>query len=234
MALIRRFSLSGGPLYGWWVMVVGAIVLVAALVGMTPASAATKPDRLILVDDSAYAPYAFLDPEGRPAGITIDLWRLWSEKTGIDVEFRLMTWKDALAAVAAGEADAVAGLVKTEDREKIFTFSRSFLTISAGIFFHEQLSGIRGIDDLDGFSIGVVADDSSEELIRKKYPKAVLLRHAGNEELVRAAVEGKVKLFVADQEVVRYYLAKFDHDGIIREATSAVLTSPLYTAIKKG
>ena len=234
MALIRRFSLTGGPLYNWWVMVVGAAVLVAALVGMTPASAATKPDRLILVDDSAYAPYAFLDPEGRPAGITIDLWRLWSEKTGIDVEFRLMTWKDALAAVAAGEADAVAGLVKTEDRQKIFTFSRSFLTISAGIFFHEQLSGIRSIDDLDGFSIGVVADDSSEELIRKKYPKAVLLRHAGNEELVRAAVEGKVKLFVADQEVVRYYLAKFDHDGIIREATSAVLTSPLYTAIKKG
>ena len=32
-------------------------------------------------------PFQFRDENGAPAGLIIDLWRLWSEKTGIEIEF---------------------------------------------------------------------------------------------------------------------------------------------------
>jgi len=33
-------------------------------------------------------PFHFSDGQGRPAGIVVDMWRLWSQKTGVEIEFK--------------------------------------------------------------------------------------------------------------------------------------------------
>ena len=71
-----------------------------------------RPVKIIVTDDRAYAPFAFIDPAGQPRGISIDLWKRWSQKTGVEVEFRLMEWDAALAAVRDGQADVVGGLFR--------------------------------------------------------------------------------------------------------------------------
>ena len=193
-----------------------------------------KPSRIIVADDASYAPFAFLDADGKPAGITIDIWKLWSSKTGIPVEFQLTQWNEALDAVLTGKADAIGGLFKTEERQQKFDFTHSFFTISTSVFFHQQIHGIRGIEDLHGFPIGVVGGDSAEELIRQYHPKTLLMPYPGMEDLIKAAVSGEVKVFVADSEVARFYLAKHDQQGIIRESTQPVAANALHAAVTKG
>jgi ABC-type amino acid transport substrate-binding protein len=105
----------------------------------TLSAAADVLEKIVVVDDKAYPPFAFLSPDGTPRGITIDIWNLWSQKTGIVVEFRLMDWDEALNAVREGRADAVGGLFKTPEREADFDFPVPIHEISTAIFYHEQV-----------------------------------------------------------------------------------------------
>jgi PAS domain S-box-containing protein len=197
-------------------------------------SSIDNPTRLIVADDSSYAPFSFIDLEGKPAGINIDFWKLWSRKTGIEVEFHLMEWDSALAAVRDGKADVIASLFKTGEREKFFDFTRPFFSISTSVFFHQQIHGIKGIEDLQGFPIGVVKGDSSEELLAQRYPRALLLQYPGAEAMVRAAVEGEIKVFVLDTETARFYLAKYDQQNIFQETLNPVVGNATHSAVKKG
>ncbi len=197
-------------------------------------SGSVNPTRIIVADDSSRAPFSFLNAEGRPAGIIIDIWKLWSRKTGIPVEFQLMPWDSALSAVQNGEADVIGSLVKTEKRQNIFTFANPLYSTTKGIFFHKQIQGISGIEDLQGFPLGIVRGDSSRELILQRYPEALFVEYPGSEPLVRAAIKGEIKVFVTDAEVARYYLARFDQDGVFHEASRSVDANWKYAGVKKG
>ncbi|MBM9536633.1 PAS domain S-box protein [Desulfobulbus alkaliphilus] len=190
-------------------------------------------ERLRIADDVAYAPFVFLGADDRPAGITVDIWKLWSSKTGIPVDFELMQWSNALAVVRNGTADVVGALFKTEERQEHFGFTTSFYSIATTIFFHEQIHGIRGITDLRGFPIGIVKGDSAEAFIKARYPQAQLVHYPSAEALIEAAVGAEIKVFVADAPVARFYLAKHDREGVFREALRPVATNPLHAAVRK-
>lgn len=190
--------------------------------------------KIIVADDVAYAPFAFVDPGGQPRGISIDAWKLWSQKTGIDVEFRLMEWEAALAAVREGRADVVGGLFRTPARGASFDFTQPYFTIATSLFFHPQIHGLKGLDDLGGFTVGVVKGDSAEEWIREKHPAIHLEVYPDTETLVRTALAGQVKVFVADSHVARFYLAKLGSEDGIREAADPIAVSALHAAVVKG
>ena len=203
----------------------------------TAASLPSDPAKfspLIIAADSSSAPFSFLNNEGRPAGIIIDIWRLWSRKTGVSVEFHLMPWDSALSAVLYDEADAIGSLAKTEKRQTFFTFANPLYATTKGIFFHKQIQGISGIEDIQGFPLGIVKGDSSREMILKRYPEALFLEYPGSEPLIQAAVKGEIKVFVTDSEAARFYLAKFDRNKVFHEASRSVDANWKYAGVKRG
>ena len=66
----------------------------------------TDIQSITVVIDNNYPPYSFLDAQGNLQGISIDQWKLWEVKTGIDVKVVGMDWADAVAAMEAGAAGA--------------------------------------------------------------------------------------------------------------------------------
>ena len=50
-------------------------------------------------------PMSFLNVEGQPVGLFVDLWKLWSEKTGHKIKFRVMDWQDTVDSLKKGDAD---------------------------------------------------------------------------------------------------------------------------------
>ena len=200
----------------------------------TPTADRERPVKIIVADDRAYAPFVFLDPDGQPRGMTVDFWKLWSQKTGVAVEFRLLEWDAALAAVRDGQADVVGGLFRTPQREKLFDFTEPYFEIGTGLFFHAQIHGIRECGDLSGFTVGIVQGDSAEEWIREKYPQIRLEAYPDTERLIQATLAGTIKVFVADTQVARFYLAKLDSGNGIREADRPVSVNRQYAAVSKG
>ncbi len=60
--------------------------------------------------------FHFQNKDGKADGLMIDMWRLWSERTGIAVDFKAATWEETLRMVGDGRVDAHAGLFFNEER----------------------------------------------------------------------------------------------------------------------
>ncbi|HNT35726.1 MAG TPA: transporter substrate-binding domain-containing protein, partial [bacterium] len=190
--------------------------------------------QIVVTDDKAYPPFAFLDSKGTPRGITIDIWKLWSERTGVAVEFYLMEWNLALDSVREGRADVVAGLFRTPEREADFDFTKPIIKIPTGLFFNRQIPGIRGVEDLDGFQVGVVRGDSAEELLGLIEPSIETVAYPGTDELVKAALSDEIKVLIADAPTVLFYLAQHPRGDLFRQTSEPFTTNLQYAAVRKG
>jgi len=67
----------------------------------------------------------------------IDLWRLWSEKTGIAIDFQAAIWEDTLTKVGSGDVGAHAGLFFNKERDKFLDYGVT-LTKTATHYFRQK------------------------------------------------------------------------------------------------
>ena len=81
------------------------LIVIFALRRSDSMFAGGRPERISIAYAKDIVPFHFTDEEGQPAGITIDIWRLWSEKTGIEIDFQEATWDRTLVMVGDGKAD---------------------------------------------------------------------------------------------------------------------------------
>ena len=130
-----------------------------------------EPIRLGCADH--FPPYVFLDAEGNPQGIYVDLFDLIGRRTGSEYRWVLKPWAKAFEAFDAGEMDALVGLTSTPERRRRFDFTDTLDEIPTYVYFHEGLQGIRGIQDLAGFPVGVMAQTSTEETLRREVLQAL-------------------------------------------------------------
>ncbi len=196
--------------------------------------ALAAPEKIVVADDKDYPPYVFLDASGDPKGILVDIWQLWSTKTGIAVEFRLMEWNEALAAVRDGQADALGGVARTPQREEMFELTTQIAVIPSAIFFHDQLGGIKNVKDLTGFSIGIVSGDAARDVVLSRHPQLRFATFPGARDLVAAAISGEIKVFISDVPVAQHYLAQHAGSSNFRQATGLVTTYSVHGAVRKN
>ena len=186
-----------------------------------------------VIGDVAYPPFEYLNPDGVPEGYLVDLWALIAEKTGIAYSYQLTVWKDALNMLQAHEADVIGGVFKTPEREAVFEFSRPYYEITAHIFFQEGLTGIRAVDDLQGFIVGVVEGDASQAYLERHLTNGYLKLYDGWEELVKAALSEEVKVFVMDKPTALYFLALHQAEDKIRYQPEPLYSEAFHMIVAK-
>ncbi|SDN22906.1 PAS domain S-box-containing protein [Desulfonauticus submarinus] len=189
--------------------------------------------KIVVVGDKNYAPFEFLDANNIPQGISVDIWKLWSKKTGIKVEYRLMEWNKALEAVKNGEADVVGGIFYSKKRNKFFDFSNPYFSIDTRVFFSKKIFGLKNLN-LKGFEVGVVKGDYAEEFLKTKYPHLRLKDFSSIDDLVKVAITGKINVFVGDRPVVLFYLAKYNKMDSFKYSNDILYEMSLHAAVKKG
>jgi len=123
----------------------------------------------------------------------------WMIKGILKVIHKLMRWEDALEMVKLGKADVIDSLFYSEERDRFFDFSKPFSKISTRIFFHKNLNHIRNLEDLRGYLVGVQIGDYTVAYLKKHMPELSLQFFNSYEEIVKAAKEGVIKVFVAGQ-----------------------------------
>ncbi len=86
----------------------------------------TGDDWLIvgLPDDAL--PFSGRNFRGEPAGMFVDIWKLWAEKSGRDIDFRLASWPQLFEALKQGEIDIHGGLFTSSERGRWIDFSQPF------------------------------------------------------------------------------------------------------------
>ena len=99
------------------------------------ASAATFPNRELIVGTKEAPPFAMKDAQGKWSGISIDLWAHIADKLG--VKYRLVeepSVQDLIASTDRGDYDiSVAAITITAERERTIDFSQPFYGTGLGI-----------------------------------------------------------------------------------------------------
>ena len=107
-----------------------------------------RPDKVIIAYNVGNPPLKFSNGQGAADGILIDLWRLWGEKTGIEVQFKEALFADTLELVKQGRTDIHAGLFYTEQRDQFLDYTSPIIDITYYAFHHESISRAARLNEL--------------------------------------------------------------------------------------
>ncbi|MGO1769441.1 MAG: ABC transporter substrate-binding protein/permease [Microbacterium sp.] len=106
-----------------------------------------------IATDTTWAPFEF-ERDGELRGIDMDLINAIAEDQGFDIEVDVVGFDGALAAVQAGQADAVlAGMSITSEREKSFDFSNPYFDSGIQMAVASDDDAISGYEDLEGKTV---------------------------------------------------------------------------------
>jgi signal transduction histidine kinase len=127
----------------------GAIAfLLVFLVFLTIAPAYAKP-RAVKVGVFQAAPLVLIK-EGKPTGLFIELIEEFSKKQEWKLEFVSGSWSELLSQLERAEIDVLPAVGLTEERLKIYDFSRNPVFIDSGVVFASKSLTLHTVFDLEG------------------------------------------------------------------------------------
>ncbi len=183
----------------------------------------------------AAPPYSYQDEDGQVKGSFIELWRLCSEKTGIKINFMPAQMKNGIDSVCAGKADAFAIHIPVENETSCLADITPLGHEHGYVFWHKNISGIKTVQDLKGFKIGVVRGTTHEAYIRKNFPNAVLEVFSGSQAMIEAARKKEIPVFLGYLHNTLSSLKKYQLETEFQfDPQNPLYTITGYAAVKKG
>ncbi len=180
-------------------------------------------------------PFEFQDEQGNATGLIIDLWNLWSEKTGQCVEFIPYVWAETLTKVGSGEADVHTGLFFNEQRDKYLDYGQSLSQTSTHIFLHKSLPAISKLSDVAAYRVGVVSADYVEGYLKERLPPESIVPYPNHDAIIAALKSGALRAFAADTPTAIYHLKKAGllHEFSLKHA-QFLYNSDWFFAVSQG
>jgi polar amino acid transport system substrate-binding protein len=195
------------------------------------------PINLVYEPDSA--PLSFTDSRGEAAGLLIDLWRLWADKQHHKIRFKPEPQATALDLIIQGTAELHAGLPVIAQHREALTYTSPLLEMEYYVFSHPNIRNVKSLQDLSGFRVGVTPG-AVQNLVAGYVDPALLMVYPNDEQLLRAASDGEIHLFVSNLISYHAFLAQsgleslFQYDlgepvltrsyrGVVRKAASRLL-----------
>jgi PAS domain S-box-containing protein len=220
----RLWKLSG---------VIISLILFSISIMVAAAGPVSKPITVTYCRDCV--PFQFQDEQGLPAGMIIDLWQLWSKKTGIKIELQAATWAETLQRVKEGKSQVHAGLFSSEERDRYLDFGSILIRTDTNVFLQRSLPLITTVDDLAGYQVGVVAGDYVETFLKKRLPPHSVIAYSDYAALMTDLKNEKLKAFAADTPTGIYQLK---HYGLLKKfkifATHLLYSNAWRLAVAKG
>nr|WP_225563058.1 EAL domain-containing protein [Rhodanobacter sp. DHG33] len=199
-----------------------------------PASAASvpAPTHIRVASSNDYPPFLFLDADGKPQGYEVDMWRLFQAHTGIKVDLEPTSWNGALQNMQADRADVIDMLYRAPSRETQYDFSEPYADLPVGIYVDRRIAGVRDIDTLRGFPVGVERGDVCAERLRSQ-GLTNLHEFDGYEDIVKAAALGNLRIFCMDEYPADFYLYRYSAIDRFYQAF-VIYTGQAHRAVRKG
>lgn len=190
------------------------------------------PDPLIVSQDHSWPPFAFADNRGEPRGLLVDLWQVLAHELDRPVEFRLVDWPRTLDLVRDGEADIHGGLIQSPEREQSLAFSEVLLPLRTFAFVRTG-APVASLDELAHEPTGVVEGSFELEFMQRNRAAHPLRIFDNNVEMVQAALDGEIDVFVGDYPVAMYLLDRHGEPGMFHPL-ELLYEQPLRAAVAHG
>lgn len=192
-------------------------------------------DTIVVGLDDEFPPMGFRDENNEIVGFDIDLAKAVGEKLGVEVQFQPIDWNAKEIELESGKVDVLwNGLTITDERQESMDFTEPYL-MNKQIIVVKNDSDIQSKADLDSKVVGIQDGSSAVDAVNAdELASAIELSTYDTNILALADLDiGRVDAVVADEVVLRYYLANNEND--FRVIEDGDFGDEVYgIAVKKG
>ena len=187
---------------------------------------------LIIAIDRRYPPLSLIDPEGNITGLLVEMWRLWSEESGLKIKFSPFSWADSIEAVRNGKADIHSGLFKNAKRSKWLAFSNPIHRAESTLFFRTT-DAVMSMKQLAGAKVGVVTDSRQASYLKENFPSVQAVCCPDGETLILTLLKGDVQAILHETMAVDADLNRLGLSGRLKRTHEIMLSNAIYAGVPK-
>ncbi|MEZ4527843.1 MAG: transporter substrate-binding domain-containing protein [Desulfobacterales bacterium] len=176
-------------------------------------------------------PAEFSNSEGKPDGILPDLWKLWSEQTGIPLDYHLFSRKEALTLLLSGQVHVISGISPESDSNLVF--SAPYHKTDIRIFTLNKEKRIQSPQDLTAFRVGVVRGDQTEKYLQKNMPMLAPAPFSHARYLAEALASREIRAAVGDTDELLFWLGHYAAGGRIRYLPDILFSPDICAAVSE-
>ena len=196
-------------------MALTACMLLAALLAsgcMEQSKAGSRNNdgrQKLIVGSDIYPPFNFIDEDGEPAGIDVELAKEAGRRMGYEVEFKNINWPDKDALLERGELDCLWGSFSMRGRKDLYNWAGPYLVSRQAVAVNKN-SSIHKLADLEGKFIAVQTTTKPEEIFtqhkQSNIPQVKKLYSLSNRDLIYAMLgKGYVDAIAMHKSAIEQY-----------------------------
>ncbi|QBZ88819.1 transporter substrate-binding domain-containing protein [Pseudomonas viciae] len=154
------------------------------------------------------APFTFFDSDGDFHGISADLLELIRLHTGLRLDIqRYQNDSEMIAAVLKGEADLIAALLPSSERQQQLKFSRPYVDSSFVLLTRKQSDTPATLDQFGARSLAINKGNPIIEWLRNQYPSIQIIETTDPLHAIETLAQGQVDGSVHSLVMANYFIS---------------------------
>ena len=210
-----------------------------ALGGLTACGGTDAKNRdlpQIIVGSDTYPPYIYLNNDGTPAGIDVEIATEAFRRMGYAARFEVIDWEQKTALVESGAIDCIWGCFSMQGRETLYQWAGPYM-VSRQVVAVNADSSIQSLSDLAGRTVAVQTTGKPEELFLSgsdpRIPQAVEVFSTEDRSVQYAMLAcGYVDAIAAHETAILQYMQ--DNNAAFRILEEPLLVTGLGVAFAKN
>ncbi|MBD9617504.1 transporter substrate-binding domain-containing protein [Pseudomonas sp. PDM07] len=161
-----------------------------------------------VVVNEAFAPLTFFDSDGNFRGVTADLLELIRLRTGLRFEIQRSRSDDEMVEqIANQQADLIAALLPSAQRETMLNFSRPYLENSFVLLTRKAADSPTNLNQLQDKRLAIAQGNPLVDYLRSEFPRINLVETPDTFSAVELLAEGKAEGAVNSLVIANYFIS---------------------------
>ena len=190
----------------------------------------------ILIGSDTYPPYIYLNNDGPPAGIDVEIATEAFRRMGYAARFEVIDWEQKTALVESGAIDCIWGCVSMQGRETLYQWAGPYM-VSRQVVAVNADSSIQSLSDLAGKTVMVQSTSKPEGIFLSgsdpRIPQTVEVFSIEDRSVQYAMLAcGYVDAIAAHETAILQYMK--DNNAVFRILEEPLLVTGLGVAFAKN
>lgn len=157
-------------------------------------------DTLLIAFSENYAPFTDIGADGKPQGLLIDIWRQWSEFSGIDIDFIKGDLRTSVEDIKENRADVHIGFPESHAFTSGLQIADQVYQSRSQFFVSNEYPDIKSVKQLDGMPVGVYESAPYLDELIQQYPDIIFKTYLRLDQMMTAARDNEIVAMVGAVE----------------------------------
>lgn len=155
-----------------------------------------------------WPPLNFTDRSGKPQGVGADYIAAINKRLGGAVVIHPAPFKESYQKVQNGQLDALLDITARPEREALFNFTRSYISIPHVIVGRRGGAYFNSETDLSGKTVALESGFYNVTRFRKSFPAVIVREYGSTAEALDAVARGEADAYAGNRAVAIYLIEK--------------------------